>query len=127
MRQIDRNIAYLHEQPRAFYGSLALEYVGRVFNAFEYFFILQAFGAPVTFCDAVLVLAFSSLMGNLLFFFPMQMGAREGGLALIIQILGYPGGAGVGLFSSFFTRFRELVWIFIGVSLVKVGNKRMMR
>lgn len=127
MKQIDRNIAYLHEQPRAFYGSLALEYIARVFNAFEFFFILLAFGAPVTFCDAVLVLAFSSLMGNLLFFFPMQMGAREGGLALIIQLLGYVGGAGIGLFASFLTRIREMVWIFIGVSLVKVGNKRLMR
>ena len=66
-------------------------------------------------------------MGNLLFFFPMQMGAREVGLALDIQILGYPGGAGVGIFSAFLTRIRELVWIFIGVSLVKVGNKALMK
>ncbi len=127
MEQIDRNIAYLHSQPRAFYGSLLLEYVGRVINSLEFYFILMAFGAPVTFWDAVLVLAFSSLMGNLLFFFPMQMGAREGGLALIIKILGYPNGLGVGVFSAFFTRIREMIWIFIGVSLVKVGNKKIMK
>ena len=59
-------------------------------------------------------------MGNILFFFPMQMGAREGGLAIIIKILGYPGGL-------FFTRIRELVWIFIGVGLVKIGNKKIMK
>ncbi|MDO4930714.1 MAG: lysylphosphatidylglycerol synthase transmembrane domain-containing protein [Bacteroidales bacterium] len=127
MAQIDRNIAYLHEQPRAFCGSLLLEYLARVVNALEYYFILWAFGAPVTFVDAILVLAFSSLMGNILFFFPMQMGAREGGLALIIKILGYPNGLGLGVFSSFFTRVRELVWIFIGVGLVKVGNKKIMK
>ncbi len=127
MEQIDRNIAYLHSRPRAFYGSLFLEYVARVINAFEFYFILLAFGAPVTFVDAVLVLAFSSLMGNLLFFFPMQMGAREGGLALVIRLLGYPNALGVGVFSAFFTRIRELVWIFIGVGLVKVGNKKMMK
>lgn len=127
MEQIDRNIAYMHEQRRAFYLSLFYEYAARVVNALEFYFILLAFGAPVTFVDAVLVLAFSSLMGNLLFFFPMQMGAREGGLALIIRILGYPNGLGVGVFAGFFTRVRELVWIFIGVSLVKVGNKRLLQ
>lgn len=127
MAQIDRNIAYLHKQRRAFYGSLFHEYVARVVNSLEFFFILLAFGAPVTFADAVLVLAFSSFIGNVLFFFPMQMGAREGGLALIIRILGYPNGAGVGVFTGFFTRIRELVWIFIGVGLVKIGNKHLMR
>lgn len=127
MEQIDNNIAYLHRMPRAFYGSLGLEYLGRLINCFEFYFILWAFGAPVTFVDSLFVLAFSSLVGNVLFFFPMQMGAREGGLALVIQILGYPNGAGVGLFAAFFTRIRELVWIFIGVALVKVGNKKLMK
>lgn len=127
MQQIDRRIACLHQMPHAFYGSLLMEYVGRLINSLEFYFILLAFGAPVTLLDALFVLAFSSLVGNLLFFFPMQMGAREGGLALVIQILGYPGGAGVGIFSAFLTRIRELVWIFIGVSLVKVGNKALMK
>ncbi len=127
MAQIDRNIAYLHQLPRAFYSALLLEYLARVANAAEFYFILMAFGAPVTYVDAILVLAFSSLMGNLLFFFPMQMGAREGGLAIIVSVLGYPGGLGLGVFASFFTRIRELVWIFIGVGLVKVGNKRIMQ
>ena len=106
---------------------LLYEYLARVINSLEFYFILLAFGAPVTFVDAILVLAFSSLMGNILFFFPMQMGAREGGLAIIIKILGYPGGLGLGVFSSFFTRIRELVWIFIGVGLVKIGNKKIMK
>lgn len=127
MEQVDRNIAYLHAQPKAFYTSLLYEYLARVINSLEFYFILLAFGAPVTFIDAILVLAFSSLMGNILFFFPMQMGAREGGLAIIIKILGYPGGLGLGVFSSFFTRIRELVWIFIGVGLVKIGNKKIMK
>ncbi len=127
MAQIDRNIAYLHEQPRAFWTSLGAEYVARLVNVMEFYFILLAFGAPITYVDAVLVLALSSLIGNLLFFMPMQMGAREGGLALIIKILGYANAGGVGIFTAFFTRIRELVWIFIGVSLVKVGNKQLLK
>lgn len=126
MQQVDRNISYLREQRKAFWSSLFYEYLGRIINSLEYFFILTAFGLEISFADAVLVLAFSSLMGNLLFFFPMQLGAREGGLALIIKLLGI-GTSGVGVFTSFYTRIRELVWILIGVGLVKVGNKKIMK
>lgn len=127
MEQIDRNIAYMHAQRRSFYLSLLYEYLARLVNALEFYFIFLAFGTPITFVDAVLVLAFSSLMGNLLFFLPMQMGAREGGLALVVRILGGGLNPVVGVFAGLFTRVRELVWIFIGVSLVKIGNKRLFR
>lgn len=126
MKQVDVNIAYLHQQGRAFYSSLLLEYLARVINALEFYFILHAFGLFISFWDAVLILAFSSLMGNLLFFLPMQLGAREGGLAAIIKILDISS-AGVGVFTSFYTRIRELFWIFVGVSLVKIGNKQIMK
>lgn len=126
MQQVDENIAYLRKERKAFWGSLLFEYVGRLINTAEFYFILTAFGMVVTWTDALMVLAFSSLMGNLLFFFPMQLGAREGGLALIVKILGI-GTGGVGIFASFYTRIRELFWIFVGVGLVKVGNKKLMK
>ena len=125
MQKVDDNIAYLHSQPRAFYQSLLFEYVARVINALEYYFILLSLGVNLSFWDAILVLAFSSLIGNLLFFLPMQLGAREGGLSLIVKILGLTA-PGIGIITSLYTRVRELVWIFIGVSLVKVGNKQIM-
>lgn len=126
MQKVDDNIAYLHSQPRAFFLSLFYEYVARVINSLEYYFILLSLGVSLSFWDAVLVLAFSSLIGNILFFLPMQLGAREGGLSLIVKILDLSA-PGIGIFTSLYTRVRELVWIFIGVSLVKVGNKRIMR
>lgn len=126
MVNIDENIAYLHSQPVAFYKSLVFEYVARVINALEYYFILLSFGTQLTFWDAILVLAFSSFIGNVMFFLPMQLGAREGGLSLIVKILGLSA-AGIGVLTSLYTRIRELVWIFIGVSLVKVGTKRIMK
>ena len=126
MQNVDNNIAYLHSQPRAFYLSLFSEYIGRVINSFEYYFILLSLGANLTFVDAVLVLAFSSLVGNILFFLPMQLGAREGGLLLIVKILSLSAPS-IGIFTSLYTRVRELFWIFVGVSLVKVGNKQIMR
>lgn len=126
MKQVDENISYLHSQPRAFYLSLICEYVARVINALEYYFILLSLGVSLSFWDAILVLAFSSLIGNLLFFLPMQLGAREGGLLLIVKMLNLSA-PGLGIFTSLYTRVRELVWIFIGVGLVKFGNKKMMK
>lgn len=126
LQQVDANIAYLRSRPRAFWCSLLWEYVARVTNSFEYYFILLSLGVSLSFWDAVLVLAFSSLVGNLLFFLPMQLGAREGGLSLIVKILGLSN-PGIGVFTSLYTRVRELFWIFVGVSLVKIGNKRLMR
>ncbi len=126
MQQVDANISYLHEQKRAFCSSLLMEYLARMTNSLEYLFILLSLGVSVSYWDAVLILGFSSLVGNLLFFFPMQLGAREGGLALIIKILGISAPA-VGLLTGFYTRLREFIWIFIGVSLVKVGNRQIMR
>ena len=125
MQKVDDNIAYLHSQPKAFYLSLLSEYVARVINALEYYFILLSLGVSLTFWDAILVLAFSSLIGNILFFLPMQLGAREGGLSLIVKILDLSA-PGLGIFTSLYTRVRELVWIFIGVGLVKIGNKKIM-
>lgn len=126
MQKIDDNISYLHSQPQAFYLSLFYEYAARIINALEYYFILLSLGVSLTFWDAILVLAFSSLIGNILFFLPMQIGAREGGLSLIVKILSLSA-PGIGVFTSLYTRIRELVWIFVGVGLVKVGNKRLMR
>lgn len=125
--KIDSNIIYLGQHPKVFWGALGQEYIGRVINAFEFYFILHAFGlTQATFVDAILVLGFSSLMGNLLFFLPMQLGAREGGLAIIISIL-FGASGSIGIFTSFYTRIRELFWIFVGVGLVKIGNKRIMK
>lgn len=126
MQKVDDNIAYLHSQPRAFYSSLLFEYIARIINALEYYFILLSLGVSLSFWDAILVLAFSSLIGNILFFLPMQLGAREGGLSLIVKILGLSA-PGIGIFTSLYTRVRELFWIFVGVSLVKVGNKHIMK
>ena len=129
LRQIDSQIAYLHEHPKAFYGSLLMEYLGRVANAFEYYFILLALVPQFhpTVLDALMVLAFSSLIGNLLFFFPMQLGAREGSLTVILKLLYVGINPSIGIVTSLYTRIRELFWIFVGVALVKFGNNKIMK
>lgn len=124
----DDNIRFLYEHPRQLWGALVIEYIGRVLNSFEFYFILLAFGMPnVTFVEALILLGFSSLMGNLLFFLPMQIGAREGSLAVIVPILFAGASQAIGIYVAFFTRIREIFWIAVGVLLVKIGNKRIMK
>ena len=57
---------------------------------------------------------------NLLFFLPMQLGGREGGFALAVGGLSLSGAYGV--YAALITRVREMVWIVIGLALMKVGN-----
>lgn len=129
LKQIDLQIAYLHENARTFYASLLMEYLGRVVNAFEYYFILLALvpSGHVTYLDALMVLAFSSLIGNLLFFFPMQLGAREGSLTVILRLLYSTIDPSVGIIASLYTRIREMFWIVMGVVWVKFGNNKIMK
>ena len=123
LEQIDSQIALLHGQHRStFYASLLAEVAARVLQSLEIYLILQAFGAGVSVPDSILILAFSSLFSNLIFFSPMQLGAREGGLALAVDGLHLTGALGV--YTGLITRLRELVWIAIGILLIKIGNNK---
>ena len=123
LQRIDQQIAALHSQSRrSFYASLALEYVGRMMQSLEIMLLL--FGAEwswMTFVRSVLILAFTSLLANLLGFMPMQLGGREGGFALSTSQLGLTGAT--GLFISIICRVRELFFTSIGLLLMRVKNK----
>jgi hypothetical protein len=57
----------------------------------------------------------------LMFFMPMQIGAREGSIALVADRLHFT--ASCGLFTGILCRIRELCWIVIGLVLIKVKGK----
>ena len=88
----------------------------------EVWLILNILTTDVSFIDCVLIVAFSSLLANLLFFMPMQIGGREGGFALAVGGLSMSGAYGV--YTALITRVRELIWIIIGLALMKIGNKK---
>lgn len=123
IEKVDCQIAQLHAQRRTtFYYSLFLEFMARMFGCLEVMFILFIFTSEVSFWDCVLIQAFSSLVGNLIFFIPMQMGAREGGLALIADTLHIP--AGYGVLTGLIIRLREFFWTTIGLLLIRIGNEK---
>lgn len=126
LHNIDSQIAALQGQnKRSFYASFFLEYIGRILQSFEIYFMLILFcpgeGNFMTFIKALLILAFTSLFANLLFFLPLQLGGREGGFALSTAQLGMTGQVSMSV--SIICRVRELFWTAVGLLLMKVGNK----
>jgi hypothetical protein len=121
LQRVDSQIAELHRQRRStFYLSLLLEYAARIVGCLEVYFILRVLTPDVSFPSCILIMAFTSLFANLFFFSPMQLGVREGGFALAVDGLAIP--SAFGVYMGLIIRVRELIWIAIGVALMKVGN-----
>lgn len=121
--EVDRQlIAFHRSSPARYYGALLTEYAARVFSMAEFFIIARGVGHPVSFGSAFLIGGFSSLVVNLFFFMPFNVGSKEGGLYLIFAALGLP--ARLGVAAAVISRLRELTWIAIGLVLVLATRKK---
>lgn len=128
---VDAQIAALHKQDkRHFYKALVLEYFSRIMQSLEVMFMLLLLnvdcgggitGLWLTFLHSILILAFTTLFANLIGFLPMQLGVQEGGFVLSIAALGLS--AAVGFFVSIICRVREIIWILIGILLMKTDKQ----
>lgn len=122
LSEIDRQIAALHGQNRhTFIGAVALELGCRVASAIEIFFILLVIMPSANYVQCILILAFTSLFANMLFFLPLQLGGREGGFLMSVSSLGMT--ASAGIFVALLVRLRELIWTAIGLAIIKLKIK----
>ena len=120
--QIDNQIKDLYRNNKyTFFTSLSLEFIARVVSCLEVYIILLIFSTDASFFDSILILAFTSLFANLMFFSPMQLGAREGGFVMSVALLSIP--YSYGVFMALLIRIREVVCVIIGIALMKIGNK----
>ena len=130
IENIDKQIASLHGQDKkAFYKSLVLEYLSRVVQSSEVLFMLLLFGIDngggfdgitITYLHSILIVAFTTLFANLIGFLPMQLGVQEGGFVLSIAALGLS--AALGIFVSIICRVREIIWIIVGIGLMRLRD-----
>ena len=128
IENIDKQIAALYGQDKkAFYKSLLLEFLSRVVQSSEVMFMLLLFGIDngggldgltITYLHSILIVAFTTLFANLIGFLPMQLGVQEGGFVLSIAALGLS--AALGIFVSIICRVREIIWILIGILLMRL-------
>ena len=119
---IDLQISALHNQnPHTFIGAVLLEIAARFVSAFEIMFILLVIMPSVNYVQCVLILAFTTLFANMLFFMPLQLGGREGGFLMSANGLGMT--ASNGIFIALIVRMRELIWTAIGLILIKLDKK----
>jgi len=124
LSNIDRQIAALHNQnPRTFTTAVGLELACRIISSMEIWFCLQVLpDVSLGFLDCILILAFTSLFANMLFFIPLQLGGREGGFMMSTSELGMT--ASAGIFVALIIRLRELIWTGIGLLLIKATGKK---
>lgn len=119
LETIDRQIAALHSQnPINFVVAVALELICRFLSSFEIMFVLLVVMPEVSYWSCVMMLAFTSLFANLLFFIPLQLGGREGGFMMSASGLAIT--ASNGIFVALIVRLRELFWTALGLFLIKV-------
>lgn len=125
IKEVDSQIRDLYQNHRScFYKSLTLETLSRFVGCFELLFIFFAIGVgsnlsvAETLIIPIIISAETTLFANLLFFAPMQLGTREGGLILALKSIGLPSKEGV--FMGIVMRISELIWIIIGMLLIRL-------
>ena len=122
LHEVDKQIAALHNQNQnTFAGAVILELACRIASALEIFFVLLVIMPSANYLQCILILAFTSLFANLLFFIPLQLGGREGGFLMSAGGLGMT--ASAGIFVALIVRIRELVWTGIGLLMIKINRK----
>jgi len=121
LANIDKQITYLYNsRTKAFIKTITLELFARIANCLEVYVILRSASVDVTLIQSITIYSFMSLFTNIFFFSPMQIGTREGGFFMAFTALALPGS--LGIYVSLITRLRELIWIGIGILLMKVKS-----
>jgi hypothetical protein len=127
LKEMDYHISHLHTHRRsAFYLSFIVELASRFLMCCEVNVIMFALtdmfpALHVSFLDAIIITAGYSLFANMVFFIPMQIASKEGGYMLAFEVLAMP--SSPAFIVSIITRIRELVWIFIGIVLLKMSRE----
>jgi len=126
LNEIDNQIRILYSERKSkFFRALLFEILARIVTCAEIYFTAVAINLDMSITDALIISSASSLFANIIFFFPMQLGVREGGLALALKGVGLP--AEAGIFIGIIMRIREIVWIAIGFVWMRLARKSVIK
>ena len=113
---------FYHRHPRRFLGALLLEYGSRWLFVLELCLIGASIGVRVRYLDGFVIAGLESLITNLLFFVPFELGTRESSTYILFHQLGYT--SSLGLYAALVSRVRDLIWIAAGLGLMWAGGGR---
>lgn len=126
LQELDRELTAIHAAPGQFKWALATEVAGRILSTFEYTIIFYGLGLGLDFPRAYVVANISSVITNLLFFMPFEIGSKEGGAYLVFAWLGLD--PKMGTSAALLSRMRELSWMAIGLTaLLLMGDAKKAR
>jgi uncharacterized protein (TIRG00374 family) len=123
LKSLDRTILnfYIHHRS-TFYASTALYFLGWLAEAVEVFVMIYYLGGPAEFLSAISIGALSVFIKGGTFFIPGSLGAQDGGNLLLLEAFGYSDVTGITF--ALLRRFREVVWIGIGlICLAAIGGR----
>ena len=119
LRSLDETILSFYTQHRsAFYASTGLYLLGWLSEAVEVYVIIFYLGEPANILSAISIGALSVFIKGGTFFIPGSLGAQDGGNLLLLKAFGYSDVTGITF--ALLRRFRELVWI--GIGLLCLGS-----
>lgn len=123
LRSIDQMIRnfYDHHQ-KAFFASVGVCFFGWLAESLEVFGIIYFLGGSVSFLAAISIGALAAFIKGGSFFIPGSLGAQDAGYLLLLQAFGYSDVTSITF--ALLRRFRELVWIAIGLLCLATVGKR---
>jgi uncharacterized protein (TIRG00374 family) len=123
LRSLDRAILEFYRHKRqAFYASTGLFLLGWMAEALEVYVILYYLGGPAMALSAISIGALSVFIKGGTFFIPGGLGTQDGGNLLLLEAFGYSGITGITF--ALLRRFRELVWIGVGLLCLAMQGRR---
>jgi putative membrane protein len=116
LEEADRQItSFYSAKDGRFYAAFFLHYLSWLVGGLETWVLFQIMRIDVPLVQCVMIEGILQLVRTLSFFIPGNLGAQEGGLALVAQSIGLHPSAGVAL--SLLKRFRQIVWTAIGFAV----------
>ncbi len=109
----DKLVHFYTEYRTRFMITLALALLNWSLGILEVYLVMQFLNHPITLADALIIESFAQLVRAGTFFIPASIGAQEGAFFLICNaITGVPA---LGVAVAMIRRFREIVWISLGL------------
>ena len=122
LRELDRTIAgFYSHQRQAFLLSTGLFLLGWLAEALEVYVMVLCMGQSIAVLPAIAIGALSVFIKGGTFFIPGSLGAQDAGNLFLVSAFGY--GEVTGITFALLRRFREFVWIAIGLACLAMLTK----